>query len=99
MLLTSCGTFDTKEDHPLGKLLKSNAEEMGGRFVEWEKLLKEKGVDQEWTKLPLNIVRLGANLKAESLESLFSGVKVHYQSETHQSNEMQCFICSLHTPA
>merc|ERR1719278_1654873 len=61
VLLTS---YDTKEDHPLGKLLKSNAEEMGGRFVEWPKLLEEKGVDLDINNLPLMIGILAVKLQA-----------------------------------
>ena len=36
----------SKESTPLGNHLKINAEQMGGRFVEWSKLLQEKGVNE-----------------------------------------------------
>ena len=38
--------FKIREHHPLGKQLGKWAKQMGGRFVELNKLLKDKGVDR-----------------------------------------------------
>ena len=61
-----------KESTPLGNHLKANAEQMGGRFVEWDKLLEEKGVDEvklegrNYDNLPEQIASLAENLHAEA---------------------------------
>jgi len=74
VLFTS--SHDIGEYDPLGKQLKSNAEQMGGRFVEWNKLREEKGVERVRIErsgmseyidnLPEQIAALGDKLAAES---------------------------------
>ena len=51
--LFTAGSF-SKEDNPLGEQLGKWGEELGGRFVEWEKLLEEKGVDRVELKYQLS---------------------------------------------
>ena len=63
----------TKEDHPLGELLISIAKEMGGGFVEWNKLLELNGVERiellgrdGYFNIPEEIRALGEILMATS---------------------------------
>ena len=58
---------------PLGDQLRSNADQMGGRFVEWSTLLGEMGVDRVrvegadfYENLPEQIAALGEKLASQS---------------------------------
>ena len=62
-----------KEDSPLGSLLKSSAEQMGGKFVPWLELLEENRVERvklernkNYDNLAEQIASLGEKLAAEA---------------------------------
>ena len=63
----------TQDYYPLGKQLKSKAEQLGGRFVRLEDLLDEKGVDRvelegedHVDNFPVQIAALGEMLQTEA---------------------------------
>ena len=64
--------FFTRVDSPLGKQLRSTAEQIGGQFVKWLQLFEEKGVDRvkiagkNWDNLPEQIAALSEKLHAEA---------------------------------
>ena len=64
--------FFTRVDSPLGKQLRSTAEQIGGQFFKWIQLFEEKGVDRvkiagkNWDNLPEQIAALGEKLHAEA---------------------------------